>query len=251
MKIVLINSILLLAFSTFTYSQVENDTIKSNDLIRAEWHDEAGNAYLTLNLINGIPIADFSSRYSKKNLWGFGTDLVISPIISALFWQPGIQYQYYHGGKDWADWHGLELATSVHFHQLNFINRFRFASRKKFSPYLEIGMGKTWSKARSWYTIVDEATFFEQLFFNAEDEVETHQMKKYTDNVSNLSLGVGFMLYNWVNIQIKYVSSQEITYVQKGDIRVSAPDITYINSNSTIEMIVLSLGVSTELLYRY
>ncbi|MBK3519200.1 hypothetical protein [Carboxylicivirga marina] len=248
--------LMLLTFSVFIYSQTESDTLKFEEwntegVTTDQWHYEAMNAYITINLINGMPIDNFSSNYSRHNLWGVSSDLVLSPISSFISWQPGVLYEYYHGGTDKADWYGFELISKSSFNKFNFINRFRFLVRKRTSPYFEVGVGRIWSKTKSEYTIVDEATFWEEFLFNEEDEYETHKVKKVNDSAVNFSIGVGCVFNNWINFQVKYTSSEPVTYVQKDNISVSAPAIYYRSTSSKIEMIVLSLGLSTELMYRH
>lgn len=204
------------------------------------------NFYPTINLVIGNPVQDFWSNYSKQALWGFNIDGVIAPFDNARFFEPGVQLEVFPTASSKNTWQGVEVSTNSSFVRLNAITRMKFARKSKITPIIELGYGINLSSAQTSYEIVDKASFFDKVFFDASDEVETKQVKNFNDAGHNFYAAAGFSLYNWLNIQVKYNYSPTIDFVQKEGIKVTDSNINYETTSSKMQMVIVSVGISLE-----
>jgi hypothetical protein len=202
--------------------------------------------YPTVNLLIGNPVQDFWENYSKQRLWGFNFDLVFNLAQTARWWQPGLQFDIYPFGNKKGTWNGIEVTTSGAFVKANIINRLRFLSESKVSPFVELGYGIHLSSTTTSYEIVDEATFFEEFFLNEEDEYETVNAKEFFDASHNFAVGAGLVFNRVITFQVKYNVTPTLTYVQKDDVKVSGNLIDYETTDSKMQMIVVSIGFTLE-----
>ncbi|HBH47409.1 MAG TPA: hypothetical protein DDX98_02135 [Bacteroidales bacterium] len=205
--------------------------------------------YLTANLLIGNPVQEFWATYSKQRLWGFNIDFVFAPVEDAAWWQPGIQFEMYPFGSQKNNWSGLEVETSGAFTKFNIVSRFRALPTHRISPYIELGYGLHLSSTTTKYEIVDEATFWEEVFFDEQDEVETVTAKEFYDGTQNFSVGAGIVFNRLITFQVKYNVTPKFRYVDRDDVNITQTSIDYKTTESKMQMLVVSIGFSLEKMF--
>ncbi|MCU4165186.1 hypothetical protein [Carboxylicivirga caseinilyticus] len=202
--------------------------------------------YPSLNLLTAVPSTEFSEAIEKNTIWGFNFDTAFRPFKHATFFQPGTQFEFLFPVVKNETWKGARINTTGAIIKANLFTRFKFYEGAMVSPFIETAFGLNLGATSTTTKIVDEATFLEQFFLNAEDEIETVTLVEHYDTNYNTMLGVGCVIKQLISIQVKYNFGPSLEYIKKDNIIVSSRRISYKPVKAPYQTVEIALGFSFE-----
>ena len=244
-------SIFITAWSQSVEMTINEDKVENKVKVR----NKLG-IYNTMSLLMGFPNNSFRTSYDKNVLWGFNLDLVFTPIKKNHFWQIGGQMDFLFGPTEKDLWNGIEVETWSTFTKFNIINRIRILNSKRINPFIELAYGRIKSRTATGYEVVDEQSFIELLIWEGilghEDDYVANQyvsLDRYKDSNKSITIGIGAVINKVLIVQLKYSTSPEMGFVNKGDFIINNDQVIYNPTRSKIETITLSIGLSFEKLF--
>ncbi|MDF9797808.1 hypothetical protein OKW21_003071 [Catalinimonas alkaloidigena] len=114
-------------------------------------------------------------------------------------------------------------------------------------PFFEFACGLNISQTVTSYKGMGgdgQASFWEALL-NVGDGQKKIRAKAYTESGSNLGIGIGAFIKNWMVVKLVYNLSLEIRFVRKEDIMIGSY-INYITTKADSHIFSLSTGISLQ-----
>ena len=139
---------------------------------------------------------------------------------------------------------GLDVTTNTGLVQL--LPFIRWAPKKdlKVKPFVDVSTGITTTWTETTSVIVDEPTFWEEVLFDTETDVETTTYMDVTSVKLSCGIGAGVIIKKFLMVGVRYYRSKPIEYVDNSTVYIENNTLQYEIQHIPIDMLVVTIGIS-------
>ena len=196
----------------------------------------------------GIPIAQFKEHAHPQAGFRFEFGYAIFKAVPSISLGGELSGTFTGAKKD--IYKGTEIKTSSSLVHLYPMLRWAPKTKKRIAYYIDAAAGYSGAGTETTSTVVDKATFLEQILGSQPDDiVETVNHKKASFNGFGYSLGAGINIRPCFSIGVRYHHINNIKYANKDEVSVVNTEIIYVYRETPIDMLVVTLGFSSWGLY--
>jgi opacity protein-like surface antigen len=196
----------------------------------------------------GIPMGQFKEYANPQGGVRFEVGYAIFKAVPSITIGGELSGTFTGAKKD--IYKGAEIKTSSSLVHLYPMLRWAPKTKKRIAFYVDAAAGYTGAGTETTSTIVDKATFLEQILGSQPDDiVETVTHKNASFNGFGYSIGAGINFRPCISIGVRYHHINNIKYANKDEVSVVNTEIIYVYREIPIDMIVVTLGVSSWGLY--